>query len=226
MLLPHGYEGQGPEHSSARPERFLQLCAEDNIQVANCTTPAQYFHLLRRQMRRNWRAPLVIFTPKSLLRSPRAVSHARDLAQGRFQRILDDSRTVGAPERVRRVILCSGKVFYDMEEKLEDLVEEGKLQREEVAVVRVEQLYPWPAVELGQVVHAYENAEDVFWLQEEPSNMGAWGFVHARLEDVLRPHQRLGYAGRRASAAPSGGSMRIHRERQNALLDAALAGLF
>jgi len=226
MLLPHGYEGQGPEHSSGRIERFLQLCAEDNMQVANCTTPAQYFHVLRRQMRRKWRAPLVLLTPKSLLRSPRAVSRAGDLADDRFHRILDDARACAAPDRVRRVILCSGKVFYDMEEKLEGLAEEGTLERGEVAVVRVEQIYPWPAVELGRIVHQYPAAEDVFWLQEEPSNMGAWGFVQARLEDVLRPNQRLGYAGRRASAAPSGGSMRIHRERQNALLDAALAGLF
>ncbi|MBW2316039.1 MAG: 2-oxoglutarate dehydrogenase E1 component [Deltaproteobacteria bacterium] len=226
MLLPHGYEGQGPEHSSARPERFLQLCAEDNIQVVNCTTPAQYFHLLRRQMRREWRAPLVVLTPKSLLRAPRAVSRPSDLAIGRFHRVLDDVEVSARPETARRVLLCNGKVYYDILERLEARVEERKLARNEVAVVRVEQLYPWPAVELAQVAQAYENAEDVFWVQEEPSNMGAWTFVQARLEDILRPGQRLAYAGRRASAAPSGGSMRVHRERQAMLLDAALAGLF
>jgi len=225
MLLPHGYEGQGPEHSSARPERFLQLCAEDNIQVANCTTPAQYFHLLRRQMRREWRAPLVVLTPKSLLRAPRAVSSAADLASGRFLRVIDDAETAARPEAARRVLLCSGKVYYELLQHVEKKVEARELERGEVALVRVEQLYPWPAVELAQTVQSYENAEDVFWVQEEPSNMGAWTFVQARLEDLLRPGQRLGYAGRRASAAPAGGSMRLHRERQTMLLDAALAGL-
>jgi 2-oxoglutarate dehydrogenase E1 component len=225
MLLPHGYEGQGPEHSSARPERFLQLCAEDNLQIVNCTTPAQYFHVLRRQMRRRWRAPLVILTPKSLLRSPSAVSRVADLSSGRFQRVIDDPVSSQAPNRVKRVQLCSGKVYYEIIERLEAMVEEGQIERGDVAVLRVEQLYPWPAVELAQRVQQYENAEDVYWVQEEPSNMGAWTFVQARIEDLLRPGQRLAYAGRRASAAPSGGSMRIHKERQGRLLDAAFAGL-
>ena len=225
MLLPHGYEGQGPEHSSARPERFLQLCAEDNIQVVNCTTPAQYFHVLRRQMRREWRAPLVVLTPKSLLRAPRVVSRPADLLSGSFLRVIDDSEACVRREAARRVLLCSGKVYYDVLRHLEEQVEGRKLARGDVAVVRVEQLYPWPAVELAQTVQAYENAEDVFWVQEEPSNMGAWTFVQARLEDLLRPGQRLAYAGRRSSAAPSGGSMRVHRERQAMLLEAAFAGL-
>jgi len=225
MLLPHGYEGQGPEHSSARPERFLQLCAEDNIQVVNCTTPAQYYHVLRRQMRRQWRAPLVLLTPKSLLRSPAAVSRPAELARGRFLRAIDDAVSAGRPEAVRRVLLCSGKVYYDLLERIGQLGEDKGLSRGSVAVIRVEQLYPWPAVELARMVQAYEAAEDVFWVQEEPSNMGAWTFVQARLEDLLRPGQRLGYAGRRASAAPAGGSMRAHRESQAMLLDAALAGL-
>ncbi len=225
MLLPHGYEGQGPEHSSARPERFLQLCAEDNIQVVNCTTPAQYFHVLRRQKRREWRAPLIILTPKSLLRSPKAVSRPDDLASGRFLRVIDDTMANRDPGRAKRVVLCNGKVYYELIEKLEGYVEEGRLERADVAVIRVEQLYPWPAVELSKLVGQYENAEDVYWVQEEPSNMGAWNFVQARLEDLLRPSQRLAYSGRRASAAPSGGSMRIHRDRQGRLLDAAFAGI-
>jgi 2-oxoglutarate dehydrogenase E1 component len=225
MLLPHGYEGQGPEHSSARPERFLQLCAEDNIQVVNCTTPAQYFHVLRRQMKREWCAPLVLLTPKSLLRAPRATSRVADFTSGRFQRVIDDAETLGRPEVARRVLLCHGKVYYDLMEHFEALVEADKIARSDVAVVRVEQLYPWPAVELAQIVQSYEAAEDVFWVQEEPSNMGSWTFVQARLEDLLRPGQRLAYAGRRASAAPAGGSMRIHKERQAILLEAAFAGL-
>ena len=162
MLLPHGYEGQGPEHSSARPERFLQLCAEDNLQIVNCTTPAQYYHVLRRQMRREWRSPLVILTPKSLLRSPKAVSRVSELASGRFLRVIDDVQAAAEPDRVKRVLLCNGKVYYDILEKFDALIEEGKLERGDVAVIRVEQLYPWPAVELARCVQQFGSAEDVF----------------------------------------------------------------
>ncbi len=220
MLLPHGYEGQGPEHSSARVERFLELCAEDNLQVANCTTPAQYFHLLRRQLRRNFRAPLVIFTPKSLLRAPRAVSVPEDFTHGHFQTVIDDPRAAAAPERVQRVLCCTGKVYYDvLAEREQREGDDGGAT--ETAVVRVEQLYPWDDTAVAQAVRRYPNAAQVVWVQEEPANMGAWTFVRERLQDVLRDDQRLAYAGRTPSAAPAGGSMRLHRKRQGRLLAAA-----
>ncbi len=219
MLLPHGYEGQGPEHSSARIERFLQLCAENNLTVANCTTPAQYFHLLRRQQLRNYRVPLVLFTPKSLLRSPDATSVPEQFTRGRFQPVLDDGE-VTEPGRVRRVILCSGKVYYDLrahraERGLEDAV----------ALVRVEQLYPWPEEAVAAVIARYARAGEVYWSQEEPANMGPWTFVRERIQGALRPETKLGYAGRTASASPSVGSMRLHRLQLRDLLDAAFHGL-
>jgi 2-oxoglutarate dehydrogenase E1 component len=222
MLLPHGFEGQGPEHSSARVERFLQLCAEDNLQIANCTTPAQYFHLLRRQMRRPWRSPLVLFTPKSLLRHKRAVSRPQELAAGRFQLVIDDARSAAAPAEVARVVLCTGKVYYDLLEERERRSGEGAGR---VALVRVEQLYPWPHAEIGAVVARYARADRVVWCQEEPANMGAWIFVRDRIQDALRPGQKLAYAGRPESASPATGSGRIHREEQVALLAAALDDL-
>jgi 2-oxoglutarate dehydrogenase E1 component len=215
MLLPHGYEGQGPEHSSARIERYLQLCAEDNMQVVNCTTPAQYFHVLRRQMRRRFRSPLVIFTPKSLLRHPRATSLPAELAQGSFQRVLDDASA--DPARVRRVLLCSGKVYYDLLEAEERLAAP-------VAIVRVEQIYPWPADRLAALLARYPNASSVLWVQEEPRNMGGWTFVRERLE-ALVGGRSFGYAGRSESASPAVGSMRLHREQQAALVDAAFEGI-
>jgi 2-oxoglutarate dehydrogenase E1 component len=224
MLLPHGYEGQGPEHSSARVERYLQLCAEDNLQVVNCTTPAQYFHVLRRQMRRNFRAPLIIFTPKSLLRAPRAASHSEDLASGGFRRILEDTRALAAPERVRRVVLCSGKVYYDLLEAKEKREAEGT-GTGQVALARIEQLYPWPAAELASSLQRYAHAERVFWVQEEPANMGGWTFVRERLQDALLPSQQLAYAGRPESASTAVGSLRLHKEQQAALVAAAFAGL-
>jgi 2-oxoglutarate dehydrogenase complex dehydrogenase (E1) component-like enzyme len=206
-------------------ERYLQMCAEDNIQVANCTTPAQYFHLLRRQMRRQWRAPLVLFTPKSLLRAPRAASRVEDFTEGGFQPVLDDPALV-EPERVRRVLLCSGKVYYDLlahrEER--DGVEAGEA-RGDVAVVRVEELYPWPEQELETLMERYPNAERVTWVQEEPANMGAWTFVRERIPGVLRDTAKLAYAGRPASASPAVGSMRIHKLEQAALLQAAFQGM-
>ncbi len=221
MLLPHGYEGQGPEHSSARIERYLQLCAEDNLQVANCTTPAQYFHLLRRQMLRKFRAPLVVFTPKSLLRAPRAVSSPAELVSGRFQPVVgDDSVRV---DEVERVLVCSGKVYYDLLERVEARSQDSA--RREVALLRLEQLYPWPRAELVEAVHRFPSADRVFWVQEEPANMGAWTFVRERLEELLRPDQRLSYAGRNASASTAVGSLRLHREQQKKLLDDAFAGL-
>jgi 2-oxoglutarate dehydrogenase E1 component len=224
MLLPHGYEGQGPEHSSTRVERFLQLCAEDNLQVVNCTTPAQYFHALRRQMRRNFRAPLIVFTPKSLLRAPRAASRSEDLTSAGFQRLLDDVRASAAPERVRRVLLCCGKVYYDLLEANEKR-EAGGARAGEVALVRIEQLYPWPAAQLGSSLQRYARADRVFWVQEEPANMGGWTFVRERIQDVLLPSQQLAYAGRPESASTAVGSLRLHKEQQAALVAAAFAGL-
>jgi 2-oxoglutarate dehydrogenase E1 component len=221
MLLPHGFEGQGPEHSSARVERYLQLCAEDNLQVVNCTTPAQYFHVLRRQMRRNYRAPLVIFTPKSLLRAPRCVSSVAELASGGFRCVLDDA-AVADGARVERVLLCSGKVYYDLLARREerDGLGEGKA-RGDVAIVRVEELYPWPDGELAAVLERMPNAARVTWVQEEPANMGGWTFVRERLQALLPRRAKLCYAGRPEAASPAVGSARVHRLELDAFLSAA-----
>src|SRR5690606_16687462 len=172
MLLPHGFEGQGPEHSSARIERYLQLCAEDNMQVVNCTTPAQYFHVLRRQMRRNYRAPLVIFTPKSLLRAPRATSKPVEFTEGRFQTVLPDRAAERTPDAVKRVLICSGKVYYELLEERERRF--GSEGVGEVAIVRLEQLYPFDADALRTALAPYASAPHFTWVQEEPRNMGAW----------------------------------------------------
>jgi len=216
MLLPHGWEGQGPEHSNAYLERYLQACAEDNIQVVNLTTPANYFHALRRQMRRPFRRPLVVMAPKSLLRHPHAVSPVEELERGRFQEVLDDPRP---PERVRRVVLSSGKVWYDLAERRQ------RAGARDVALVRVEQLYPWPEEPLRAVLARYEGAESFVWAQEEPRNRGGWTFVSQpeRLPALLggRP---LEYVGRKASASPATGSLRVHKEEQTALVNEALSG--
>ncbi len=191
----------------------MQLCAEDNLQVANCTTPAQYFHLLRRQARRRFRAPLVVFTPKSLLRDPRAAAAAGDLTDGRFREVIDDP-TVALPDAVRRVLLCTGKVYYDLAAR--------QSQRPgDVAIVRVEQLYPWPDAQLGQALRRYARAESVCWVQEEPANMGAFGFVRERIEALVPREIGLAYAGRPASASPAVGSARGHRREQESLVAAA-----
>ena len=219
LFLPHGYEGQGPEHSSARLARFLQLCAEDNIQVANCTTPAQLFHLLRRQMKRNFRKPLVVMTPKSLLRHRLAVSSVADLAEGSFHEILDASAAppVIDPRHVTRLLLCSGKVYYEL------LTERERRQRNDVAIVRVEQLYPFPEEALAQVLARYGQAADMVWVQEEPRNMGAWSFIYEYLPPLLHPDQALRYVGRDAQASPATGSQKLHQQEQAVLLDQALA---
>jgi 2-oxoglutarate dehydrogenase E1 component len=222
MLLPHGYEGQGPEHSSARVERFLQICAEDCLQVVNCTTPAQYFHVLRRQMRRSYRAPLVIFTPKSLLRHPKAASPVEAFTTGRFQEVIDDPIAAERPGDVKRIVVCTGKVFYD-------LVEERKKRfpgrEHEVAILRIEQLYPWPEAELRRVMSTYRGPEQVVWCQEEPLNMGGWGFVRDRLRVIVESWATLGHTGRPEAASPAAGSPRIHKAQQAALLDEAFLGL-
>jgi 2-oxoglutarate dehydrogenase E1 component len=217
MLLPHGYEGQGPEHSSARIERYLQLCADDNMQVVNCTTPAQYFHVLRRQMSRAYLSPLVIFTPKSLLRLPRATSRPEDLAHGRFAHVIDDAEAAAQPEAVERVILCSGKVYYEL---LEERLRRHGDAVLPVAIARVEQLYPWCGDAIVSVLRRFPNARTVVWCQEEPANMGAWTFVRERLRRAAGG-QALVYAGRPASASPAVGSPRLHKQGQSALLRAA-----
>ena len=212
LLLPHGLEGQGPEHSSARPERFLQLCADENMQVCYPTTPAQYFHLLRRQMHRRVRKPLVVLTPKSLLRNPLAVSHTEELANGGFQEVLDDAEK---SEAVQNVIFCSGKIYYELIQKRD------ALERSDVAIVRIEQYYPFPEDRLRQVISRYSPAKTWKWVQEEPENMGAWWFVRPLLEGLLR--QSLTYVGRKPSSSPATGFPKIYRRDQDAILDHAFS---
>jgi 2-oxoglutarate dehydrogenase E1 component len=214
MLLPHGYEGQGPEHSSARMERFLQLCAQDNLQIANATTPANYFHLLRRQMLRDFRKPLVIFTPKSLLRHKRAVSALSDMAAGSsFHRCLDDLAPCD-PKKIRRLVLCSGKVYYDLLDARE------KTGRDDVYLLRVEQLYPFPGDVVAEYAAKFPGLEDVVWAQEEPRNAGAWSFVEPLIEAAIAG--RPLYAGRAAAAATATGLMRRHNAEQAKLIAEAL----
>lgn len=215
MLLPHGSEGQGPEHSSARLERFLQLCAEDNMYVCNSTTPAQYFHVLRRQMRDVEQRPLVLMTPKSLLRHPLAVSIPIDFTQGRFYEVLDDARSID-PRGVKRVVLCSGKVYYDILHALREK------ENSAVAVVRLEQFYPFPEELLRKTLAKYENAIELVWAQEEPKNMGGWSFVAPLLSDLLVNRQRLHYVGRQTAASPATGSGKKHQQEQDAIVAEAV----
>jgi 2-oxoglutarate dehydrogenase E1 component len=217
LLLPHGYEGQGPEHSSGRKERFLTLAAEDNIQVAEPTTSAQYFHLLRRQMRRDVRKPLVIFTPKGLLRAKPAMSPADAFTSGCFLEVLPEKGGPSADD-VRRVLLCSGRVAYD-------LIAERDKREAPVAVVRVEQLYPWPDEQIREALGAFGNAGEVIWVQDEPENMGAWPFAHGRLHRLLRDDYRLTHVSRYESASPATGGAKVHEQEQRDLLDAAFADL-
>ncbi len=218
MLLPHGYEGQGPEHSSARVERFLQTCAEDCMQVVNCTSSAQFFHVLRRQMRRTYRAPLVIFTPKSLLRHPKAASAVEEFSTGRFHEVIDDPKASERPSDVKRVIACTGKVYYDL---VEDRAKRFAGREHEVAVIRVEQLYPWPEARLTKILGQYASAEHRIWCQEEPHNMGAWTFVRDRIRSIVGDRTQLRYAGRPEAASPAAGSPRVHRAQLKAFLDEA-----
>jgi 2-oxoglutarate dehydrogenase E1 component len=215
LLLPHGFEGQGPEHSSARIERFLTMSAEDNIQVANATTAAQYFHLLRRQMHRDVRKPLVIFTPKSLLRAKQARSKVDDLTTGSFLEVLDDSGYSGDPASVQRIVLASGKVAYDAMAKRDEL-------NAPIAVVRVEQLYPWPFDHLAETLSKYPNAREVVWLQEEPENMGAWNFVKGRLYEALSDEYTIKRVSRFESGSPAVGSHAVHVQEQEEIVEKAL----
>ena len=216
LLLPHGYEGQGPEHSSARIERYLQLCAERNMCVTNLTTPANYFHALRRQLKRNFRKPLVIFTPKSLLRHKLATSKLEEMTEGTaFRFVIPEIDTIATPDAVRRVVLCSGKVYYDL------LAERREKAISDVAILRLEQLYPFPEKTLARELAPYRNAELV-WCQEEPENAGAWTYVDRRLEKAMGGAKRPRYVGREAAASPATGSARAHAAQQAALVAEAL----
>jgi 2-oxoglutarate dehydrogenase E1 component len=224
MLLPHGMEGQGPEHSSARLERYLQLCADMNMQVCNLTTPAQYFHALRRQMHRSFRKPLIIMSPKMLLRYKLAVSPLEDFTEGTFRPVLDeltpstiDLEVTIDPRRVTRVILCSGKVYYSL------LAGRAEREIDTTALVRVEQLHPFPRQELAAVLAAYPEARQVYWVQEEPSNMGAWHFVWNQMRAILPETHALSYVGRRAAASPATGSYKIHQQEEADLVNRAFA---
>ncbi len=224
MLLPHGYEGQGAEHSSGRIERYLQLCADYNIQVCVPSTPAQMFHLLRRQMLRPYRKPLIVFTPKSLLRSKDAASPLKWLAEGGFQPVLGEADKLDA-KKVRRIIVCSGKVYYDLvaarrERAVQD-TPQGSLPSQEVAIIRLEQLYPFPHQLFEAQVAAYPNATEVLWCQEEPGNQGAWHRIQHYLLRHMRAGMMLGYALRPSAAAPAAGYLSVHNEQQKAVINAA-----
>ena len=227
MLLPHGFEGQGPEHSSARLERFLQMCGQDNWIVANCTTPANYFHILRRQLHRDFRKPLVLMTPKSLLRHKMAVSNAEDFTTGSsFHRLMwDDAQkgnsdtTLVKDDKIKRVVMCSGKVYYDL------LEERDARGIDDIYLLRVEQFYPFPAQSAVQELERFKNAE-VVWCQEEPKNQGAWTFIEPNIEWVLgkidAKHPRPKFVGRTASASPATGLASTHKKQQAALVNDAL----
>ena len=218
FLLPHAYEGQGPDHSSARPERFLQAAADINLRLVNCTTAAQYFHLLRRQAALLERDPLPLFvlTPKSLLRHPAVASAPAELATGRFHSVLDDEQGRGRAKQIRRVVLCSGKVYVDL------VTSESRAAAQDVAIVRVEQLYPFPEVALRKTLAGYTTMDEVVWLQEEPENMGAWEFMRPLLEKLIEGRAPLRYIGRARAASPSEGSAAWHQLNQKALVEQAL----
>jgi 2-oxoglutarate dehydrogenase E1 component len=216
LFLPHSYDGQGPEHSSARIERYLQLCAEDNMQVVYPSTPAQIFHLLRRQMLRAWRRPLVAMTPKSLLRHRLSVSSLEDLAGGGFHTVIDEADPI-RPEAVERVLLCSGKVYFDLLEARRERADQ------EVAIVRVEQLYPFPAEAVAAALRRYGRATTVRWVQEEPRNQGAWSNLQPLLPGCLDPRHTLECASRPPAASPAVGYLHRHLEQQRELLEDAFA---
>ncbi|HLS80077.1 MAG TPA: 2-oxoglutarate dehydrogenase E1 component [Steroidobacter sp.] len=215
LFLPHGYEGQGPEHSSARLERFLQLCAEQNMQVCVPSTPAQMFHMLRRQMRQSFRKPLIVMTPKSLLRHKLSVSQLEDLTKGGFRNVIDEIDDI-APAKVTRVVFCSGKVYFDL---LESRRADGL---HNIAIVRIEQLYPFPTELYAAMIRKYANASEIVWCQEEPQNQGAWYQIRHRLQEPLSKGHVLLYAGRAPAAAPATGIAQMHNEQQQALVEAAL----
>ena len=210
MLLPHGYEGMGSEHSSARMERFLQLCAEQNIQVANCTNPGNYFHLLRRQMKRPFRKPLIVFTPKKLLRYNRAISKVEDLSNGCFKEVIDDD--LARPKSIDTVVLCSGKFYYDLIEKYETL------SASNIAFIRLEQLYPFPKTQLNEIVKKYGKDCNFIWAQEEPENMGAWSFIIRKWQFT-----KIICCSRVASGSPASGSPKVHEIRHSAVINKVMS---
>jgi 2-oxoglutarate dehydrogenase E1 component len=216
LFLPHGYEGQGPEHSSARPERYLQLCAQHNMQVVVPTTPAQIFHLLRRQMIRYFRKPLIVITPKSLLRHKEAVSTLDDLANGRFHNVIGEIDRID-PKKTRRVIVCSGKVYYEL------LAYRRERKIDDVAILRLEQQYPFPHQEYREGVATYANAKQVVWCQEEPQNQGAWYRLNFYLRADIDAGKSLYYAGRQVSASPAVGYAAKHVAEQKQLIEDAFA---
>jgi 2-oxoglutarate dehydrogenase E1 component len=218
LMLPHGYEGQGPEHSSARLERFMQLAADTNMQIVQPTTASQIFHVLRRQQVRDLRKPLIIFTPKSLLRNKDATSPLSEFTKGGFQTVLGEQKDIKA-DKVKRVIACSGKVYYDLVKKRE---EKGA---DDVAIIRVEQLYPFPHKAFAAELKKYPNATELVWCQDEPQNQGAWFFVQHYIHENMVEGQKLGYAGRSASASPAVGYAHLHQDQQKALVEAAFAKL-
>jgi 2-oxoglutarate dehydrogenase E1 component len=211
LMLPHGFEGLGPEHSSARLERFLQLAAEDNMQVCNPTTPAQYFHLLRRQNKSTYRKPLIIMTPKSLLRHPLAVSKREELSQGSFRAVLDDPNHLEAPGTI---LLCSGKIFYEL------LQRRNALKKTDISILRIEQFYPFPEFQLQNAIANYRQAQSWYWVQEEPENMGAWTFIKSRLE--VFTERPIAYIGRKASSSPATGFPSMYRKEQEAIIEQAV----
>ena len=213
MLLPHGYEGQGPEHSNAYLERYLQACAEENIQVCNLTTPAQYFHALRRQVARPFRRPLIIMAPKSLLRHPLAVSPVDELIHGTFHEIPDDPEP---SQKADRLLFCSGKIYYEL------IQARTRLRAKTTDIFRIEQLYPFHSNRMAEIAARYNRIREVIWVQEESKNRGAWSFIRDHLQSHF-PGFPLRYAGRKASASPATGSLKVHLEEQEAIINEALA---
>jgi 2-oxoglutarate dehydrogenase E1 component len=214
LLLPHGYEGGGPEHSSARLERFLQLCAERNMVVAYPSTPGQYFHILRRQALRTDRQPLVLMQPKSLLRLPAASSRLEDLAEGGFRPVIDDLAVADRRDDVRRLVLCTAKMYYDLLA--------ARQAGADIALVRVDELYPWPGDAVAEIVDGYPNLEDVVWAQEEPKNMGAWSYVSPQLRVATGNMLTIRYIGRPERASPAEGYSKAHEEEQKRIVGEVL----
>jgi 2-oxoglutarate dehydrogenase E1 component len=210
MLLPHGYEGQGPDHSNARIERYLSLCASNNVQVANCTTPSNYFHLLRRQLHRPFRKPLVVFTPKSLLRNPECISVSEEFTSGCFEEIIDDA--TADKNAVTRILFCSGKIYYELDQS------RRRMNSTETAIIRIEQLYPFPLEQIQEVLRSYTNAKQWLWVQEEPVNMGAWTFIIRHMKGVP-----LLLVARPESGSSATGSLKLHKLRQQKIIDKAFA---
>ena len=205
LYLPHGYEGQGPEHSSARIERYLQLCAQYNMQIINCTTPSNLFHMLRRQMYRNFRKPLILFSPKSLLRHPNCISSCDELIKNSFKEIIDDNEN---PSFVKKLVFMSGKIYYDLIKKKKEL------NNKDICLIRLEQLYPFPKRKIDSVLKKYNKAKDYIWVQEEPENMGAWSFI---LQN-FRKDYNIKLVSRKPAASPASGSAKAYAKRQDLIL--------